>query len=262
MKKSGCLASAFILTLISAPAISAPLPGANWDWQLSVEQIEPPKGIRAFGTDPDSVTREQIMMLNEAGIYTICYVSVGTLENWRSDKNIFYDQTIFNSPVVGKKYEGWPDEFFLDITNPNLRFVMQKRFLDCALKGFKAIEPDNMDVYINDSGFNISAEQTITYIKQLAKDAHDQGLEIGQKNVPELTNQLVGILDFVITESCYQDNWCEDALPYIEAGKPIFDAEYDDRKIDFKAACAYAKKHKISMILKKRDLGKDYQSCE
>ncbi len=252
----------FIFLIQLAPVISAPNIGANWDWQLSVEQIRPPKTIKAFGTDPENVTREEIIALNKSGIYTICYVSVGTLEDWRSDVSVFYDKNIFPSKLVGKSYDGWEGEYFLDITQENLRPIMQKRFKDCAAKGFLAIEPDNMDVYINDSGFDISKEQTLRYIRSLAKDAHNMGLEIGQKNVAELTDKLVDIMDFVITESCYQDGWCNDILPYIKAGKPVFDAEYNDRKINFKAACAYAKKHKISMILKDRDLSYAYEACQ
>lgn len=251
----------FISLIQLPPIIGAPNVGANWDWQLSVEQIKPPKEIKAFGTDPENVTREEIIALNESGIYTICYVSVGTLEDWRSDASVFYDKNIFPSKLVGKSYDGWEGEYFLDITQENLRLIMQKRFKDCVAKGFLAIEPDNMDVYINDSGFDISKKQTLKYIRTLAKDAHNMGLEIGQKNVPELTDELVGILDFIITESCYQDGWCDDVLPYIKANKPIFDAEYNDIEIDFKAACTYAKKHKISMILKDRELTHDYKSC-
>lgn len=244
-----------ILFILVASSNSAPLPSSSWDWQLSVEQIEPPKGIKAFGTDPDSVSKEQIKALNKAGVYTICYVSVGTAENWRDDVNSFHSQ------MVGKTYGDWPDEKFLNIANPSLLPIMEKQFANCALKGFKAIEPDNLDVYENDSGFDISRNDTLNYIRNLAKIAHSKGLEIGQKNVPELTDQLVGMMDFIISESCYQDKWCEDILPYIKAGKPIFDAEYNDREIDFEAACAYAKKQKISMILKDRDLSAQYQSC-
>ena len=247
----------FIIFLSSslAPSFAAPLPSAKWDWQLSVENINPPKNIKAFGADPDSVTSEQILALNKAGVYTICYVSVGTLENWRSDKNIF------PSNIIGKTYGDWPDEAFLDISNNELVNIMVQRFNNCAALGFLAIEPDNMDVYINDSGFNISKEQTLDYIRSLAKHAHALNLEIGQKNVPELTSELVSIMDFIITEDCFVDGWCGDVLPYIAANKPVFNAEYTDTGVDFNAACTYAAKYKISMILKDRDLTVEREIC-
>jgi hypothetical protein len=243
------------MSFLVAPAFTAPLPSASWDWQLSVENINPPKDIKAFGADPDSVTKEQILALNEAGVYTICYVSVGTLENWRNDKNIFH------SNMIGKTYGDWPDEKFLDISNNELVNIMALRFANCSALGFLAIEPDNMDVYTNDSGFNISKEQTLDYIIFLAKQAHDLNLEIGQKNVPELTSELVGVMDFIITEDCFADGWCDDVLPYIAANKPVFNAEYTDTNVDFNAACTYAAEHKISMILKDRDLTVEREIC-
>ncbi len=253
--------SAIVLfAMVNFAANAAPASGVDWDWQLS-EPIKSPAGIAVFDTDKDSVTRAQIMALNAAGVYTICYVSVGTTETFRNDVNMFHDMSIFQRPVVGKRYGDWPDEFFLDLNNPALRYAMQRRFMECAVKGFQAIEPDNMDVYTNDSGFDISRADTLRYIRNLVEDAHAQGLEIGQKNVPELTQDLVGIMDFVITESCYQDGWCDDVSAYTQAGKPVFDAEYSDREIDWDAACAEAARLNISMILKDRDLNIGRKSC-
>ena len=242
------------------PALAAPPPGVDWDWQLS-EAIDPPEGIQAFDTDPDNVTRDQIMALNEAGVFTICYVSVGTMEDWRDDAAQFSDPSLYPNPVVGKAYEEWPGEFFLDIRQPTLRYVMQKRFFECALKGFQAIEADNLDVYTNDSGFDLSIADTARYAAQLVTDAHAQGLEIGQKNTPELTNKLVGLFDFIVTEDCFVDGWCDQALPYIAAGKPVFNAEYTDTGVDFNAACIYGKENSISMILKDRDLNTGREVC-
>jgi hypothetical protein len=260
LARMGGIIGLALLAISAAPTIAAPLPGASWDWQLS-EAIDPPVGIEVFDADPDNVTREQIMALNEAGVYTICYVSVGTMEDWRDDAASFNDPLLYPQPVVGKPYEDWPGEYFLDIRAPTLRYVMQRRFNDCALKGFQAIEADNMDVYTNDSGFDISRADTIRYIEQLAADAHGQGMQIGQKNVPELTSDLVGVMDFVITESCFADNWCGDILAYVKAGKPVFNAEYKEQSPDFASACAYGAKNRISMILKDLGLTSELETC-
>ena len=236
-------------------AIAAPLPGVDWDWQLS-GSIAPPTGILAFGADPDSVTRAQITALNDAGVYTICYVSVGTMETYRDDVELFPDE------VIGKRYEDWPNEYFLDIRDEySLPHIMGLRFFDCKLKGFQAVEPDNLDVYTNDSGFDLSRADILRYIRILVRGAHDNNLEIGQKNVPELTPDLVGMMDFVITESCYQDRWCDAVSAYVTAGKPVFDAEYSDRPINWSRACAEARNLGISMILKNRDLTAGRKTC-
>ncbi len=236
-------------------AFAAPDPRVDWDWQLS-EDVVPPQGVRAFDADPDNVTRAQIAALNGAGVYTICYVSVGTLETYRNDA------ILFPKAAVGKRYADWPDEFFLDIREPNtILRIMERRFLDCALKGFQAVEPDNLDVYENDSGFDISRDDTLRYIIALVRAAHNVGLEIGQKNVPELTADLVDMMDFAITESCYQDRWCGEMRAYVDAGKPVFDAEYNDRNINFNKACKLAETMGISMILKDRDLTSFRKVC-
>ncbi len=241
--------------LWSAVAVAAPAPGVDWDWQLS-GSLRPPAGIAVFDADKDSVSRDEIMALNAAGVYTICYVSVGTVENYRDDMHLFPPE------LVGKTYGDWPDERFLDIRRLDVLLpLMRARLQRCKEMGFDAVEPDNMDVYQNDSGFDISRADTLRYLRLLAGHAHDMGLEIGQKNVPELTGELVGVMDFIITESCFQDGWCQEVTAYLAAGKPVFDAEYTDRPIDWRKACRAAKWLNISMILKDRDLNPGRKSC-
>lgn len=228
----------------------------TWDWQLQ-GPYDLSVDVDVIDLDPDEVTAAQVAALNERGVGTIAYVSVGTLENWRNDKGAFPDR------VVGNTYGDWPDEKFLDIRDLDaLLPLMEQRFQTAADMGLTAIEPDNMDVYINESGFDISADDTVLYITSLADIAHDLGLEMGQKNVPELTPQLVDILDFMVAEACYADGWCDDTLLYIEAGKPVFDVEYTDTNVDWAAACSYAQSVGISMILHDRDLaGPAIETC-
>lgn len=57
-------------------------------------------------------------------------------------------------------------------------------------------------------------------------------------DVSEKTADLVGILDFAITEDAFYYNSIEEFLPFIEAGKPIFAAWYTDMDVDFNADCA------------------------
>ncbi len=227
---------------------------ASWDWQLS-EPVQPPD-VSIFGTDPDAVTPEMIKQLGAAGVYTICYVSVGTVEKYRDDAGVF------PSTVIGKTYGDWPDEKFLDIRHLDILLpIMKARFERCKAFGFHAVEPDNMDVFDNDSGFPLTRADGLRYIRALAEMAHRLGLGIGQKNVPELTGELVDTLDFVIAESCFQDGWCDEVTAYIRAGKLILDAEYTDEPINWQGACERAQKMGILMILKDRDLHAGGQSC-
>ena len=119
-----------------------------------------------------------------------------------------------------------------------------------------------MDVHSNASGFAISAADSLRYVRALAGIAHGIGLEIGQKNVPDLTDALINDMDFAIIESCWQDHWCGRMTAYVSAGKPVYDAEYTDRSINFKTACAWAQDAGFSMILKDRDLTRHRKACQ
>jgi hypothetical protein len=60
--------------------------------------------------------------------------------------------------------------------------------------------------------------------------------------------------DSAIAEDCFYYDWCTDMLPFIEAGKPVFAAEYTDMEVDFEAACVWGREHNVSFILKNRNL--------
>lgn len=228
---------------------------STWEWQLSAP-FDLSHEVEIYDVDPDNHSGEEIAALNARGVKTICYVSVGTLENGRDDGDEF------PAEVIGKVYGDWPDERFLDIRQLDVLLpLMKARFQRCKDMGFAAVEPDNQDVHDNESGFPVTSDDTIAYVKALADIAHEIDLEIGQKNIPELTGALVNSLDFIVTEGCFVDGWCEQTLAYTEAGKPILAAEYSDTDVDFNAACAWGKEHAVSFILKDRDLTKSRTTC-
>ncbi len=230
-------------------------PDASWDWQLT-GPVDLDRPVAIYDLHPDLVTQADIVALKARGIRTVCYVSVGTLEKTSLD----HDR--FPAAVIGNTYDDWPDERFLDVRRQDILLpLMQARFERCKALGFDAIEPDNMDVHDNDSGFALKAADSLAYVLALADIAHGMGLAIAQKNTPELTSDLVGTMDFVITESCFQDGWCAAVNAYAQAGKAILDAEYNDRAIDLDAACEVAVAHHISMIVKDRDLTSQFTPC-
>ena len=227
----------------------------TWDWQLS-EPFDYTAQFQVLNIDPDNVTAREVKALKRNGVYLICYISVGTLERYREDRPRFPDM------VRGNGYDGPYDEIYLDIRRLDILLpLMKARFQKCKDMGFDAIEPDNMDVFEAPSGFPLTRKHGHRYIFELANIAHGMGLRIGQKNLPDHTDDLIKAMDFVITEDCFEDGWCDEVLPYIKAQKPVFAAEYTDTDVDFKKACAYAKRHQISMILKDRDLTKWRKGC-
>ncbi|WP_425072172.1 endo alpha-1,4 polygalactosaminidase [Sagittula sp. S175] len=236
-----------LLALLATPAVAAP----SWDWQLTAP-FDLTRAVEVMDIDPQNHTQSEINALKARGVKLICYLSVGTWENWRG-----------NPPpdaVLGKQLPDWPDERYLDIRRHDILLpIMTERFERCKAAGFDAVEPDNMDLHSNDSGFPLTSEDTAEYVTLLAARAHALGLEIGQKNAPDLAATLVPLMDFAILESCFEYGWCQQFQPYIDARKPVFAAEYSRPR---PKQCEAAARYGVSLIYKDRDLTRRLRTCE
>ncbi len=200
-------------------------------------------------TEPDSVTPEQIAELKAAGVTPIAYVSVGTVENYRDDADAF------PAHLQGNTLGNWPNERYLDIRDQaTLVPLMQARFARFRSMGFEGVEADNIDSYSNDPGFPLTARHAVAYARALAGAAHAEGLTIGQKNAIELAPDLVDVMDFMVTEECFEQGWCEETRIYLSQGKPVYAAEYTGQGVDWAAACEQARDLGIAMILHNNDL--------
>ncbi|MDM8521274.1 endo alpha-1,4 polygalactosaminidase [Anaerolineales bacterium HSG6] len=132
---------------------------------------------------------------------------------------------------------------------------------------YPAIPTDNMDSYQNNTGFPLTADDQLAYNKWLAEAAHERGLSIGLKNNSDQVADLLPYFDWALTEDCFADefgSWCTDMSPFIEAGKPVFAAEYTDSttETEFKNQfCPQAEQLGISVILKDRNLDAWRRDC-
>ena len=222
-------------------------PGLTWQWQLD-EAVDTTVDAEVYDVDL-YVDQAVIDELHARGVKVICYISVGSWEDWRHDAQQFPPE------VLGKDYEGWPGERWLDIRRLDLlEPVMAARLRLCRDKGFDAVEPDNIDGYGNDTGFPITYDDQLRYNRWLASEAHALGLSIGLKNDPEQAGDLVSDFDWALTEDCFDQGWCESMSPFLLAGKAVFVAEYTDTGVDFDRACAELPKSGFSLIMKDRDL--------
>ena len=52
-------------------------------------------------------------------------------------------------------------------------------------------------------------------------------MAVALKNDPRQAKQLVGDFDFAVVEECFQYEECGYFKPFIEAGKAVFEAEYE-----------------------------------
>jgi hypothetical protein len=226
-----------------------PAPGLTWQWQLSELPVDTSVNADVYDIDLFDTDPAVIQDLHAMGRKVICYVSVGSLEDWRPDAKAF------PAEVLGKDYAGWPGEKWLDIRRLDLLAPIMRARLDlCKDKGFDGVEPDNIEIYDNNTGFPITYEDQLAYARWLAGEAHARGLAIGIKNAPDMVSDSYGFFDFAITEDCFYYEWCSAMVPFIKAGKPVFSAEYTDMQGDFTAACEWGRQQYFSFILKDRDL--------
>jgi hypothetical protein len=215
-------------------------------------------GVNAaiFDVDLFETRANQVAALHSQGKKAFCYISVGSWENWRPDKDKF------PKIVLGKEYDGWPGEKWLDIRRIDLLAPILRDRLDlCAKKGFDGLEPDNIDGYLNDTGFPLTYQDQLKFNIWLSREAHARGLSIGLKNDSDQVADLLPYFDWALTEDCFDQGWCTDMSPFIRNGKPVFAAEYTDTGITLGDICPQAEKLQFSPILKHRNLDAFRRVC-
>jgi len=233
-----------------------PAPGVSWQWQLGGSKVDTSYNADVYDIDGFDNSKATVDRLHGRGSRVVCYVSVGSWENWRPDKGRFPKK------VLGNKYYGWPGEKWLDIRRIDLIGpIMESRIDMCAAKGFDAIEPDNMDGYTNKTGFPLTYTDQLRYNRWLADEAHERGLSIAMKNDEAQVEDLLPYYDFAITEDCFDGRWCGKMSPFVEQNKAVLAAEYTDTGITRQKFCPRAEDLGFNAMLKKRNLGPWRRAC-
>lgn len=218
---------------------------APWQFQLQGKidtSIEAP----VYEVDGFDVPARTVRELHRLGRKVICYIDVGSWEVYRPDAKRF------PKSVIGKKYEGFPNERWLDIRRFH-RFAapLKDRIAMCARKGFDALEPDNINGWENPTGFPITRRHQLRFNRWIARQAHRRGLAVGLKNDGPQARQLVGQFDFAVVEQCFQYSECGQYRPFIRRNKAVFEVEYER---PLRAFCAKAERARFSAIRKEYDL--------
>jgi hypothetical protein len=191
----------------------------TWFWQLQ-GTVNNEKPVAVYDIDGFENEASEVAALHAQGKRVICYIDVGTAENFRPD------YPSFPKAVLGHS-NGWPGEKWLDIRQLSvLEPIMTARFQMCREKGFDAVEPDNMEAYSNKSGFPITAKQQLTYNEWVAAEVHSLGMAVLEKNDGEQAREQQPYFDGALDEQCNQYDECAYFQPYLAAGKPVLNAEY------------------------------------
>ncbi len=232
-----------------------PVPGAKWQIQYE-GQLELIEGVEVYDLDLFETDISTIDQLHAQGAKVICYFSAGTLEDWAPD----FEQ--FPPKLIGKEYSDWPGETWLDISQLDLLLpVLEARIELCRQKGFDAIDPDNLDAWQNDTGFELTRDDALAFAKALAALAHENGLAVGLKNNPDLLASLVDLFDFMVVEEAFEQGWSEELLPFLTTGKAVFAVEYTRQEAIQDAACQAEVSQKFSVVFKTKSLDAATRYC-
>ncbi|WP_067499586.1 endo alpha-1,4 polygalactosaminidase [Actinoplanes sp. TFC3] len=232
----------------AAPAATwtAPPANAGFDYQIG-QPYTPPSGVTVVSRDYTASPA--------AGLYSICYVNAFQTQPdaaswWQTNHPDLLLRDADGNEVID---EDW-NEILLDYSTAAKRTALTAivgQWIDtCATKGFKAVEPDNLDSYTR-SGNLLTASQAVAYATSLSTRAHTKGLAIAQKNDADLStaNAKKAGFDFAVAEECADWNECDAYTATY--GNRVFVIEYD--AANFKKACA-SHGSKLSIVQRDRDV--------
>jgi len=105
---------------------------------------------------------------------------------------------------LGNDYDGWEGERWLDIRNTDVLLpLMRERFRVAAEKGCQGIDPDNMNGFSVDSGFELTYDDQIAYNQYISAEVRVLGMMAGLKNDGEQAADLLESSDFAVLEVIY-----------------------------------------------------------
>jgi len=249
-------ASAAVLLADPASARWHPRPTASaWQWQLQ-GRIDTSVRAKVYEVDGFDTGANVVRRLHRAGRRAICYLDVGSWESYRPDKGEF------PRSAIGRRYEGFPDERWLDVAHFH-RFSrpLEQRFEMCARKGFDAVEPDNVAGWEpeNHTGFTITRADQLRFNRWVAHQVHERGMAVALKNDGRQAAELLPAFDFAIVEQCFQYDECDYYRAFIDHEKAVFEAEYEEDPGQF---CQSALALRFSALRKSYDLfARPWQPC-
>jgi hypothetical protein len=230
--------------------VTPPPVHARVDYQLG-GGYPPPAGVTV-------VTRDMTER-PARGTYGICYVNAFQTQGdaahwWLTRHRALVLRTAKGTPIHDP---GWPDEMLLDTSTRAKRIalasIIGSWFAQCAAKGYRAVEPDNLDSWTR-SGGRLTLRENALYAAMLVARAHRLGLAVAQKNDTDmLALHSITRFDFAVTEECQV--YAECAQYQRVYGRHVIEIEYSDNggPRGFRAACA-ARGSRISIVYRDRDL--------
>jgi hypothetical protein len=251
-----------------------PAPGTSWQWQIvgrvderfdvqmydvDLQDAVPTRRterVRGFGTVtwPKGLNSGLIDRLHERGITVICYLDTGAWESYRPDADLF-PRAVLGARSYASNGDPWVGERWLDIRRRSWhRFapILWARFDLAVAIGCDGVEPDQNNPWGNRPGFPISRDDQRRWYLEVAQQAHARGLSVGMKNgIETIDTSTVAAFDWALNEECFQYDECRRMQPFIDAGKAVFQVEYQGSPHRF---CPKALDRSFSTLKKKLKL--------
>jgi Glycoside-hydrolase family GH114 len=238
-----------------------PTQGMQWEWQICCYQganLYPPSSysklnyvntsynvpfydIDGFENDNnrtiDPKTGQPIgtvARLHAQGRRAICYLDVGSFEDWRPDWGKHLRRR--HPGLVGAPVPDWPHQWWIDFRKTRVIYPIMRARLDmCRRRGYDGVQFDDLVAYEESKqGFSkpITGQQTVAYAVWLANQAHRRGLSAAFQNALEIAKQLQPYYDWALFEDCTQYQECHHPglRAFLTAHKFVADVEYTDNK--------------------------------
>lgn len=229
--------------------------GTTWQIQYS-DALDLTLPVEVYDLDLFDISAAEIATVKESG-RLLCYFSAGSYEDWRPDADLFPEA------ALGRPLEGWPGEWWLDVTDPDVRAIMEAR-LDLAVeRGCDGVDPDNVNGWENPTGFGLTETIQLEYNRFLADAAHERGLAVALKNDQLQLDALAEWFDLAVNEECAAFEECDAYAGFTAAGKPVLHVEYVDRWADAEALAAdvCGVGPALDTLIKTWDLGPEFLPC-
>ncbi len=193
-----------------------------------------------------------ISQLKTAGHAVMCNFEAGSYAPSRSDAASFPAAAIGNNA-------GAPQERYVDIRNSTIRAIMVARLDAAKDKGCDGVDLDQLDAFVNNSGFNLTANIEIEFIQYLAQSARARGLLVSVHSSGTIASNIASEVDAAMVDQCYEFNECAGFKAFADAGKAVLITEYSNFS---SAQCAAAKASGYSLVFANPALdGAKYQPC-
>lgn len=235
------------------------IPAAGDSYQIQYSgKLDLTNAAGIYDLDMFDTPASVVAKLHQLGRRVVCYVDVGTWENWRPDAKQF------PSRVLGEKDGHWKGERWLDVRATSvLEPIIAHRLDLCKEKGFDGVDPDNLDGYQNDTGFPLTYREQLTYDSWVAKAAHERGLTAAQKGDDGQVSDLVHVFDYAVVEQCFAQGWCQKFNVYSGNNRLVVDVEYYHDVTRFQRKnCPEALRNHDTAILKKLQLTAWIATCQ